>query len=135
MRLPCKEKRGTFPMKMKWYDRLLAALCALVLLAAAVTAVVFLVLIFWYIPALLHSYEILFPSGAIVIKCGVFLKTTHIMPFSRMVCANSLATPLARKMRLSALTLKAARSRIIIPELDQKDVRYFIDYLTREDGE
>ena len=57
------------------------------------------------------------------------------MPFSRMVCANSLATPLARKMRLSALTLKAARSRIIIPELDQKDVRYFIDYLTREDGE
>ena len=116
----------------------LSALCFLtlwLLLAAAVTAVVFLVLIFWYIPALLHSYEILFPSGAIVIKCGVFLKTTHIMPFSRMVCADSTATPLARKMRLSALTLKAARSRIIIPELDQKDVRYFIDYLTREDGE
>ena len=39
LRLPCKEKRGTFPMKMKWYDRLLAALCALVLLAAAVFAV------------------------------------------------------------------------------------------------
>lgn len=39
MRLPGKEKRGTFPMKMKWYDRLLAALCALVLLAAAVFAV------------------------------------------------------------------------------------------------
>ena len=36
LRLPCKEKRGTFPMKMKRYDRLLAALCALVLLAAAV---------------------------------------------------------------------------------------------------
>ena len=116
----------------------LASLCFLtlwMLLAAAVTAAVFCVLILWYIPDLLHSYEILFPSGAIVIKCGVFLKTTHIMPFSRMVCANSLATPLARKMRLSALTLKAARSRIIIPELDQKDVRYFIDYLTREDGE
>ena len=116
----------------------LASLCFLtlwLLLAAAVTAAVFCVLILWYIPALLHSYEILFPSGAIVIKCGVFLKTTHIMPFSRMVCANSLATPLARKMRLSALTLKAARSRIIIPELDQKDVSYFIDYLTREDGE
>ncbi len=39
LRLPCKEKRGTFPMKMKWYDLLLAALCALVLLAAAVFAV------------------------------------------------------------------------------------------------
>ena len=39
LRLPGKEKRGTFPMKMKWYDRLLAALCALVLLAAAVFAV------------------------------------------------------------------------------------------------
>ena len=39
LRLPAKEKRGTFPVKMKWYDRLLAALCALVLLAAAVFAV------------------------------------------------------------------------------------------------
>ena len=51
-----------------------------------------------------------------------------------MVCADTLATPLARKMGLSALTLKAARSRIIVPELDEKYVRQFIDYITREDG-
>ena len=47
----------------------LSALCFLtlwLLLAAAVAAAVFSVLIFWYIPALLHSYEIFFPSGAIV---------------------------------------------------------------------
>ena len=57
---------------------------------------------------------------------------THIMPFSRLVYAQSFATPLAKKMGLAALTLKAARSSIIIPELNAADVNYFIEYLTKE---
>ena len=54
------------------------------------------------------------------------------MPFSRLVYAQSFATPLAKKMGLAALTLKAARSSIIIPELNSADVNYFIEYLTKE---
>lgn len=116
----------------------LAALCFLtrwLLLAAALLAAVFAVLIFWYVPALFKSYEILFPKGAIIIKRGVFIKTTHIMPFSRMVYAQSFASPLAKRMGLSALTLKAARSRILVPELNVSDVNYFINYLAEEGGE
>lgn len=101
-------------------------------LAAAVLAALLAVLLFWYLPRYFKSYEILFPKGAVVINRGFFIKTTHIMPFSRLVYAQSFATPLAKKMGLAALTLKAARSRIIIPELNASDVNYFIDFLTKE---
>lgn len=117
---------------------LVIALCAFafltrwLLLAAAVTSVLLAVFLFWYLPRYFKSYEILFPKGAVVINRGVFIKTTHIMPFSRLVYAQSYATPLAKRMGLAALTLKAARSSIIIPELNAADVNYFIDFLTRE---
>lgn len=101
-------------------------------LAAAVLTALLAVLLFWYLPRYFKSYEILFPKGAVVINRGVFIKTTHIMPFSRLVYAQSFATPLAKRMGLAALTLKAARSRIIIPELNAFDVNYFIDFLTKE---
>lgn len=102
------------------------------LLGAAVIAAVLAVLLFWYLPRYFRSYEILFPKGAVVINRGVFIKTTHIMPFSRLVYAQSYATPIAKRMGLAALTLKAARSNIIIPELNVKDVDYFIDFLAKE---
>lgn len=102
------------------------------LLAAAVLTVLLIFLLFWYLPRYFKSYEILFPSGAVVINRGVFIKTTHLMPFSRLVYAQSFATPLAKKMGLAALVLKAARSSIIIPELNEADVNYFIDFLTKE---
>ena len=117
---------------------LLVSVCAFglltrwVLLGAAVIAVILAVFLFWYLPRYFKSYEIIFPKGAVVINRGVFIKTTHIMPFSRLVYAQSYATPLAKRMGLAALTLKAARSSIIIPELNATDVNYFIDFLTRE---
>lgn len=103
-----------------------------VLLGGAVIAVMLAVFLFWYLPRYFKSYEILFPKGAVVINRGVFIKTTHIMPFSRLVYAQSFATPLAKKMGLSALALKATRSSIIIPEFDAKDVDYYIDFLAKE---
>ena len=103
-----------------------------VLLGGVVIAVMLAVFLFWYLPRYFKSYEILFPKGAVVINRGVFIKTTHIMPFSRLVYAQSFATPLAKKMGLSALALKAARSSIIIPEFDAIDVDYYIDFLAKE---
>lgn len=118
---------------------LIIALCAFafitrwLLLAAAVLTALLAVFLFWYLPRYFKSYEILFPKGAVVINRGVFIKTTHIMPFSRLVYAQSFATPLAKRMGLSALSLKAARSSIIIPELNAEDVDYYIDFLAKED--
>lgn len=117
---------------------LIILLCALsfltrwLLLAAAVLTALLAVFLFWYLPRYFNSYEIIFPSGAIVINRGVFIKTTHIMPFSRLVYAQSYATPLARAMGLAALSLKAARSVIIVPELNAADVDYFTYFLSKE---
>ena len=105
------------------------------LIGTAVAAAILVLLLFWYLPRYFKSYEILFPKGAVVINRGVFIKTTHIMPFSRLVYAQSFATPLAKKMGLAALTLKAARSTVIIPEFDAKDIDYYIDFLAREGEE
>ena len=102
------------------------------LILAGVLTLIILLFLFWYLPRYFDSYEILFPKGAIIINRGVFIKTSHIMPFSRLVYAQSFSTPLAKVMGLAAVSLKAARSRVIIPEFSVKDVNYFIDYLAKE---
>ena len=102
------------------------------LIPAGVLTVFILLFLFWYLPRYFDSYEILFPKGAIIINRGVFIKTSHIMPFSRLVYAQSFSTPLAKVMGLAAVSLKAARSRVIIPEFSLNDVNYFIDYLAKE---
>ena len=102
------------------------------LIPAGVLTVFILLFLFWYLPRYFDSYEILFPKGAIIMNRGVFIKTSHIMPFSRLVYAQSFSTPLAKVMGLAAVSLKAARSSVIIPEFSVKDVNYFIDYLAKE---
>lgn len=104
------------------------------LFAAGILAVLLLIFVLWYIPAYFASYEILFPKGAIIINRGVFIRTTHIMPFSRLVYVQSYSTPLAHSMRLAALSIKAARSSLIIPELPEEDVKLFINSVTKEEN-
>lgn len=111
---------------------ILSAVSRWFLIPAGVLTVFILLFLFWYLPHYFDSYEILFPKGAVIINRGVFIKTSHIMPFSRLVYAQSFSTPLAKAMGLSAVSLKAARSSVIIPELNVKDVNYFIDYLAKE---
>lgn len=84
-----------------------------------------LVLLIWYIPARFKTYRIKYINGAVVIESGVIIKTTHIMPFSKMIYTQSITTPLAKLFGLSAVTVKAARSRIVIPEIPAKDVEDF----------
>ncbi|MBQ6847714.1 MAG: hypothetical protein IJO62_02215 [Clostridia bacterium] len=83
-------------------------------------------IIFWYLPCLFKTYVIKYINGAVVIESGVFIKVTHIMPFSKMIYTESITSPLARLMGLKALSLKAARSRIIIPELYESDTEKFM---------
>ena len=95
---------------------------------------VLLIFVLWYIPAYFASYEILFPKGAIIINRGIFIRTTHIMPFSRLIYVQSYSTPLAHSMGLAALSLRAARSSVIIPELPVSDVELFIKSVTKEEN-
>lgn len=107
---------------------------SLVPFTGVILAAALLIFVLWYIPAYFASYEILFPKGAIIINRGIFIRTTHIMPFSRLIYVQSYSTPLAHSMGLAALSLKAARSSVIIPELPVSDVELFIKSVTKEEN-
>ncbi len=85
--------------------------------------------VLWYLPKLFKNYRIKYINGAVVIESGVIIKTTHIMPFSKMIYTETITSPLAKLMGIKAITLKAARSRILIPELPEKEVMKFVTVL------
>jgi len=90
---------------------------------------IYFILSLWYIPTLFKSYKITYINGAVVIEKGVIVKTTNIMPYSKMIYTQTITTPLARVFGLSAVALKAARSRIIIPEFPVAEVEKFAKLL------
>ena len=115
---------------------LLIALCAyfypyykFLLFAGAVITVACIVTVLWYIPRFIGSYIIYFSKESVVIKRGVVIKTTHIMPFSRLIYTQTFTTPTAKLLGLTAVTLKAARSRLIIPEMSLEDAKLMIETL------
>ena len=90
-----------------------------------VAVILSLIILLWYLPALFKTYSVKYMNGAVVIESGVFIKVTHIMPFSKMIYTQSITSPLAKMFGLSAVILKAARSRILIPEINAEDVENF----------
>lgn len=97
--------------------------------------VIFAVLAFWYIPALCRSYRIVAKNGAVIIEHGVIIKTTHIMPFAKMIYAETFSTPLAKAMGLTALTLKATKSIVFVPEMETEQVEVLVKTLSEENDE
>lgn len=75
-----------------------------------------------YIPALCRSYCVEAKNGAVIVKHGVIIKTTHIMPFSKVIYAQTVSTPLAKTMGLTAITLKATKSIVFVPEMFTQEV-------------
>ena len=76
---------------------------------------------FWYLPSLFKNYQIKYINGAVIIESGDFIKITHIMPYTKMIYTQTLTSPLARFFGLKAVTLKAARSRLLIPEIPEAE--------------
>ena len=76
---------------------------------------------FWYLPSLFKTYQIKYINGAVIIESGVFIKITHIMPYTKMIYTQTLTSPLARFFGLKAVTLKAARSRLLIPDIPEAE--------------
>lgn len=90
-----------------------------------------LAVIFFYLPKYIKSYTIRLSGDTVIIDSGVFIKTTHIMPYSRMIYTQTFVSPLARKLGIEAVSLKAARSRIIIPEMDKRDAKELISSIAQ----
>lgn len=100
------------------------------ILATVITAVFFFVIL-WYLPRYIRNYRIKLIGEAVIIENGVFIKTTHIMPYSRMIYTKSFTTPIAKAMGLTAISLKAARSSIIMPEILVSDAVFLLKLLSQ----
>lgn len=111
-----------------WYS---GALPLLTIVAWSLGAIGLLVVV-WYLPMFFKSFEMLLQGEAIIINYGVFIKFSHVMPYSRLIYAQTFATPIARAMGLTALSLKAARSRVIIPEVLLSEAMKVLKSLTGE---
>ena len=104
-------------------------------IVSIVLTAIFIISLVWYLPAFLKSYKIRLSNEGIIIRRGVIIKNTHILPFSRLIYTQSLVTPLAKLLRLKAVTLKAARSTIIVPEMNETDANSLLEFLKNGEEE
>jgi len=134
----------TLPTKTRalWQLRIVIAfalLCAMVaffsrftlwfLLPAAIIAMLGLIFAFVYVPFYFKSYKILVEESFISITKGIFIKTTSIMPFPRLVYAQSFTTPLSALMQMKCIMLKAARGWMLIPEIEAENANFLLENL------
>lgn len=87
-----------------------------------------------YLPFYFRSYRIILNNDAIIVKYGILIKIDHIMPYKRMIYAQSFESPLAQVMGITALRLKAARSYLFIAEIDKESAQQIIDFLAEGDA-
>jgi len=89
-----------------------------------------LLFIFFYLPRYIKGYKIRLVSDSVIIESGVIVKSTHIMPYSRLIYTQSFTSPLAKKFGLTAISLKAARSLIFVPEIEKNDAQLIMRMLS-----
>ena len=140
-------KTETLPRKTLWLWQIRVVMLTVLLIGAClwfipslkilkifIFALWFLCLltVLLYLPTSFKNYQILFGDDAIIINYGVFIKFSNIMPYSRLIYAQSFATPLARLFGVTALSLKAARSFVFVLEIGLRDAQKIISSLTSE---
>ena len=137
-------KENTLPKRTTWlwFVRLilitfiLLALCyyfsplfAPLKIAAIIIGILGLLLAFVYLPFFFKTYKIILSNDAVIVKYGIFIKVEHIMPYKRMIYAQSFETPLARILGVTAVRLKAARSYLLVAETEKESAQAIIDFL------
>ena len=105
------------------------------LIVLLIIAILFVLFTFLYLPLYFKSCKIRRTRDAVIIRSGVIFKNSHILPFSRLIYTQTLVTPLAKILKLKAITLKAARSTIIVPEMSAEDADCLLTLLANGDEE
>ncbi len=98
-------------------------------IAAIVIGILGVILAFLYLPFFFKSYKIILSNDAVIVKYGIIIKVEHIMPYKRMIYAQSFETPLARIFGITAVRLKAARSYLLVAEIEKESAQSIIDFL------
>ena len=97
-------KENTLPKKTTWLwilrillvTFILVALClyftslfSFLKIVAIVIGVLGLITSFIYLPFFFKTYKIILSNDAVIVKFGIFIKAEHIMPYKRMIYAQS----------------------------------------------
>ncbi|MBO5211184.1 MAG: PH domain-containing protein [Clostridia bacterium] len=137
-------KENTLPKKTTWLwfvrviliTFILVAIClyftplfSFLKIAAIVIGILGIIIAFLYLPFFFKTYKIILSNDAVIVKYGIFIKAEHIMPYKRMIYAQSFETPLARLWGVAAVRLKAARSYLLVAEIEKESARSIIDFL------
>ena len=85
-----------------------------------------------YMPFLFKTCKVMIINKGVVVQRGIIFKNTHILPFSKLIYAQTYRSPIALWFDLTAVSLKAARSRVFIPELKDSDARDFVKLISEE---
>ncbi len=99
----------------------------------SIISALFVVIDFLYLPKYFSVCKIKCLKQAVVVEKGVIFKYCHILPFSRLIFSQTINTPLSKAFGLTALTLKAARSYVFIPELKQSEANEILEILVKGD--
>lgn len=141
-------KTYALPKKTLWLWRIRAVIVALLMIAicfflplpfdimvilCCIIVFFFCGAYFWYLPKFISSCRVTVLKGSIIIKRGVIVENTHILPFSRLIHTLTVQTPLSKLFSLNMVLLKAARFRIFVPELSSADAQSLITEINSEE--
>ena len=99
-------------------------------ICAAVT-VSFGVVILLILPLFFRSIKIKVINDTVIVKRGIFITTTHIFPFARLIYVHRYTSLIAKRMGLSGIILKGVSSSLFLPELEEKATESLIAEITR----
>lgn len=84
---------------------------------------------FWYLPRLKKSYRITLSAGAVTLTRGVLFRRQYLLPCPRLIYVEKFSTPLSLLLGMRGLRLRAARGRLTVPALSEKDIEDFLNRL------
>lgn len=131
--------------RVLWQLRIAAAIifiCITFLIVAPLTILILTVilllcvlgafLIFIYIPIFVKNYKIEFNNGGLCINKGVIIKKIIILPQTRLVFVQNIATPIMARLNLEVVMLKVAKGWVIIPEIEKSNAQKLLHLINGE---
>ena len=86
---------------------------------------------FFYLPVAFRHCRIIAGDDAVIVKRGVLFQVTYLMPYPRLIYAQSFSTPLSAAFHLKGIVLKAARGFIVVPEISEHEAQRLLDGFSR----
>lgn len=96
-------------------------------------SLILLILLSVYAVFYCKSVKVLLYGEVIVIKKGILIRREHVLPLKKQVYTLSLQTPLAKFLGVTAISFKAVRKTVFIPELDSFDAQRLLSLILQGD--